>query len=69
MTDDDPEPTDRQIPFTSVEALRDWLSENVPTEVVISIAKGYTVGDLLADLDAIDDRLWSDGIDAMGEDA
>ncbi len=51
----------------SVEALSEWLEEHADKATVI--AEGYTVGDLIADLDNMADGIWSDGIDAMGEDA
>lgn len=50
-----------------VQKLADWLREHSKAE--IGLADGYTVGDLISDLDDMADNIWSDGIDAMGEDA
>ncbi len=50
----------------SLETLRDWL-ETCDQRIVLS--HDYKLSDLVADLDQMLDGMWSDGIDAMGEDA
>lgn len=52
---------------SNLETLRDWLEKECQPSVTLTI--GYTVADLICDLDNILDGAWSDGIDAMGEDA
>lgn len=51
----------------SLDVLRAFLEEKVSADC--ALCEGYKVSDLVADLDAILDGMWSDGIDAMGEDA
>ena len=58
---------DAMLSGSHVSALSEWLQANADPKTVI--APGYTVLDLVNDLDAIDNGMWSDGIDAMGEDA
>jgi len=51
----------------SVETLVEWLRENVDPEMQLS--PDYKMSDLTDDLGNIVGGMWSDGIDAMGEDA
>lgn len=51
----------------SLKLLHDWLSKHANPELLI--APDYRMADMLEDLDSILDGMWSDGIDAMGEDA
>ncbi len=53
--------------FETVSSLKEWLEKECQPSKTITL--GYKVEDLIADLDRIMDREWSDGIDAMGEDA
>lgn len=62
-----PFPDSRFLSGGSVEELRDWLKENA--DPTILLGGEYQVGDLLKDLGEILGGMWSDGIDAMGEDA
>lgn len=62
-----PFPDDERLSSEHVAALRDWLRENGAPDTVLG--GRYTVADLIRDLDNILDGMWSDGIDAMGEDA
>lgn len=50
-----------------LEMLMDWLDEFADHDRVI--AGEYTVGELIDDLLSQINNDWSDGIDAMGEDA
>lgn len=50
-------------------SLAKWLADNVSEELVLSEAKGVTVGMLIGRLDELAIEAWNDGIDAMGEDA
>lgn len=66
-------PTSRPFPVgtsmssSHLEPIRDWLEKNVdPTTV---LGGEYHVQDLLDDLDEILVGMWSDGIDARGDDA
>lgn len=52
---------------SDLSTLLDWLAEHVPADLIL--AGTYRVGDLVKDIDDILDGMWSDGIDAMGEDA
>lgn len=59
---------DRHNPSAGdVENLRDWLAAHAAADTVI--AGDYTVAQLIEDLDEINAGMWSDGIDAMGDDA
>lgn len=58
---------DRILHSGSVATLAKWLAENTNHSIVI--ASGYTVGDLINDLNGIAAGIWHDGVDAMGEDA
>lgn len=51
----------------AIEPLRNWLAENANPGLII--AGEYTVAMLIDDLDEILRGMWSDSIDAMGEDA
>lgn len=53
---------------SSIDELSGWLEKYV-IDRSVKIAEDYTIGDLINDLDCIADGVWSDGIDAMGEDA
>lgn len=55
--------------FYSYDSLIEWLEENVPADLVLCASKGVTVAMLIDRLDELANRAWSDGIDAMGEDA
>jgi hypothetical protein len=55
--------------FYNCKTLSEWLQTHVPPELVLSAAKGVTVAMLIDRLEDIARREWSDGIDAMGEDA
>lgn len=50
----------------SVESLHEWLSDQ---DQSTKISADYTIADLVSDLNDLLDQIWSDGIDAMGEDA
>lgn len=50
----------------SVDELHDWLCNQDQTT---KLSDDYTVGDLVEDLDELLSQMWSDGIDARGEDA
>lgn len=51
----------------SVKTLYRWLMLNIDKDNII--AKNYKATDLLNDLSKIIDGMWSDSIDAMGDDA
>ncbi len=51
----------------SLNELYEWLLVNGKMEV--AICDKYTVKDLVEEMDNILNNMWSDGIDAMGEDA
>jgi hypothetical protein len=51
----------------SLETLCTWLEENC--DKTTKLTSDYTVADLIADIDDMLDGMWSDGVDAMGEDA
>ena len=51
----------------SLNTLRDWLLEHANPELLI--APDYKMKDMIEDLNNMLDGMWSDGIDAMGEDA
>lgn len=55
-------PEDRR----SIDSIIDFLAD---ANQKVVIAGKHTVGDLLTDLDHIEDMRWSDGIDATGDDA
>lgn len=58
---------DEHLSSGHLESLRDWLAENVAPDMLL--AGQYQVTDLVEDLNTILTGMWSDGIDAMGEDA
>jgi hypothetical protein len=51
----------------SLEMLHDWLEKECPQG--LQLTADYTVSDLVSDLGNILGGMWSDGIDAMGDDA
>ena len=58
--------TDR-LDASAVETLADWLDEAADPDTVI--ARKFSVRDLVVVLRSIECTMWSDGIDARGEDA
>lgn len=58
---------DERLSGSSLKTLRDWLEKECQPSVTLTL--GYTVADLIANLDNMLDGMWSDGISAMGEDA
>ena len=52
---------------SDLNTLFEWLCENV--DPTLRLGPDYTVDDLTDDLNDILDAIWSDSIDAMGEDA
>jgi hypothetical protein len=62
-----PFPERSRLSGSDLETLKDWLVANANPET--EIAPGYTVGAMISDMEAMLDGMWSDGIDAMGEDA
>ena len=66
MSETRPFPVGGHVNSGSLEPLRDWLAQQDATRIV---AMEYTIGDLVSDLDEILGSMWSDGIDARGDDA
>jgi hypothetical protein len=62
-----PFPPDSILRGADLETLHDWLCKHGARKTVIG--GEYCVGDLIADLNEIQDGMWNDGISAMGEDA
>lgn len=53
--------------FTSLEQVITWLNENVSPG--IELTRNVSMGDFIDALGELDGKMFSDGIDAMGEDA
>jgi hypothetical protein len=64
---DRPFKADQYLSAADLATLSDWLEASGNKDAVIGGT--YTVADLIKDLDSIMDGVWSDSIDAMGEDA
>lgn len=64
---DKPFDDDESLSASAVGSLADWLDEAADPDMLI--ARKFKVGDLIDVLRSIECGIWSDGIDAMGEDA